>query len=144
MEVYCILAVVFLLLLLFFYHSYKNDKSLSLLERIPWTKQYKERKQREKEELEKVRQWLTGTEAQLHQHLDNVYLSHSLYELIMPQIKNIDGLYWKYVKQLAWEFPLFYGLLDNESFPEDHNTKFLTDEKIRLNSEFWNLTPSQQ
>ncbi len=139
-----VIIIVLFIIFMYIYQWHKNGKTFSFLEKVPWTKEYKERKQREKEELEKVRQWLTGTEAQLHQHLDNVYLSHSLYELIMPQIKKIDGSYWKYVKQLAWEFPLFYWLLDNESFPEDHNTQFLVDEKIRLASEFWNLTPSQQ
>ena len=139
-----IIIVIVFAVSVYVYQWHKDGKTFSFLEKVPWTKEYKEKIQKQQEELEKVRQWLTRTESQLHQYLDNTYLNHSLYELIIPQIKRIDDLYWKYVKELAWEFPLFYGLLDNDSFAEDHNTNFLVNEKIRLNQEFWNLTPSQQ
>ena len=62
---YLLIALISVIISICLYYYYKNGKSFSILENIPWTKKYKEKKQREQEEfekhqqeLEKVRQWL--------------------------------------------------------------------------------------
>ena len=148
MEIYYIITIIVILcvvLSICLHKHYLKDKNIfSFLEKIPWTKQYKIKKQKEKEELNKVRIWLTKVESQLHWRLDNYYLNHTLYLKILEFAKNIDNKYWKYVKKLSWDFPLFYGLLNNDSFAEEHNTQFIVNEKLRCYNEFWTLTASQQ
>lgn len=137
-------AIIVFLILVYIHQQHKKGKIFSFLRKIPLTKEYKEKKQKEKEELEIVRLWLTKIESQMHERLDNRYINHSFYLPLKTSAQTIDFKYWKYLKQLAWEFPLFYWLLYNESFAEDHNTQFLINEKNRCFQEFWNLTSSQQ
>ena len=147
MEYYYILIVLIIILLsslVVVYFCKKKDKGFQIAEKIPWTKAYNENKLKEKEELEKTIKRLTKIESQLHEKLDNVYLNHSFYISLRISAKKIDDKYWKYIKKLAWQFPLFYWLLKNDSFAEEHNAEFLVNEKVRCYKDFWKLTSSQQ
>lgn len=139
-----LIIVIVFAIYVYIHEAHKDGKTFSFLKNIPWTRENKEKIQTEKEELDKVRIWLAKSESQLHSILDNSYLNYTKYIGLRNIAKNIDWKYWKYVKKLAWEFSLFYWLLNNDTFAEDHNTDFLINEKVRCINEFWNLTPSQQ
>lgn len=143
MNIYYFLIIVLLILLtiiIYINKWRKNGKYFSFFSKIPWTKENKEIK----EWLEKAKNSLNNIEYQIHQIIDNKYLNHSLHTSLRDSVKKVWENLIKYMTVLWKDYPLFYWIIDDETFAENHNSQFLINEKIRCANEFWHLTPFQQ
>ena len=92
------LAIIWVVVILLFtifmyiYQWHKNGKTFSFLEKVPWTREYKERKQREKEEYERqlkiAGQKINEISKIIENSINWKYLNHSKIQRLYTDVVN--------------------------------------------------------
>ena len=136
-------CITLMILFIIYYYHYHKWYSFLEIARYP-IKKYKEQKKEKEKKKQQIRSAFKLAEDYLHRELDNKYLNQSKYIEINYKAIKVKESYWPLANKVLSEFPLFYSLIKNENFKEEHNQEFIKNEKERCKLEYWSLTDAQQ
>ena len=136
--------------IIYFFH-YQKWYTFSIILKYPYKKlneKYIERKRKQENDIKFLRKIFMKAEEYLNNNYSWKYLSHSNYLKYRKQLTDIKDSYkkkWYYnVDKVFNEFNLCKTFTTELHFIEDHNKKFIDEEKERCKKEYWFLTDAQQ
>ena len=137
MENYIIIIGIVIIILftvfIYIYQWHKNGKTFSFLEKVPWTKEYKDRIQREKEENERqlkiAEQKVNKISRIIEDSINWKYLNYSKFQKLYTDVLNIYNETKSFHKIIKEKFSVFFACIENPKFADEHNEEYINNEK---------------